>query len=162
MPRDAERSLWAIPARSRSTTATATIWPPMAGPPAVLERPRASARLQLPHRRLQVLEANPHPEAAAQGHGRWRLLVWLDGDVETTRDVPVDLVEQLLGAAEICYLGRARGHSEIGFWAVRLNPRTRKFLHDIAEVYRTDLVFKLPRVAQRLRLGSVRARWSRP
>ena len=84
------------------------------------------------------------PEAAAENMADGDILVWLDGDVDTTRPVPTGLVPDLLGDAEICYLGRARGHSEIGFWAVRLNPRTRQFLHEIALLYTTDEVFRLP------------------
>lgn len=83
------------------------------------------------------------PEAAAADMADGDILVWLDGDVETTAPVPLDFVPKMLGVAEVSYLGRARGHSEIGFWAVRLNDRTRRFLSDIAEVYRTDHVFEL-------------------
>ena len=84
------------------------------------------------------------PEASTTGMADGDILVWLDGDVDTTRPVPSGLVPDLLGDAEVCYLGRARGHSEIGFWAVRLNPRTRQFLHEIALLYTTDEVFRLP------------------
>lgn len=83
------------------------------------------------------------PQAAAEGLADGDILVWLDGDVETIAPVPLDLVPSLLGESEICYLGRCRGHSEIGFWAIRISNRTRKFLADIAEVYRSDLVFEL-------------------
>lgn len=83
------------------------------------------------------------PEAASQDMADGDILVWLDGDVETTRPVPHGFVPSLLGDAEVAYLGRARGHSEIGFWAVRLNRRTRRFLHEIALLYTTDEVFRL-------------------
>lgn len=83
------------------------------------------------------------PEAAAASLSDGDILVWMDADVETTADVPRDLVPQLLGDAEVCYLGRNLSHSEIGFWAVRIGDRTRRFLHEIAEVYRTDQVFEL-------------------
>jgi hypothetical protein len=84
------------------------------------------------------------PQAASLDMADGDILVWLDGDVDTIQPVPFELVPQLLGAAEVAYLGRSRGHSEIGFWAVRLNPRTRKFLADIALTYTSDLVFNLP------------------
>jgi hypothetical protein len=87
------------------------------------------------------------------------ILLWLDGDVETTAPVPLDLVPRLLGDAEVVFLGRTQSHSEIGFWAVRLNSRTRQFLHDIALVYSTDAFLELPEwhsayVWDSVRLGS--------
>lgn len=83
------------------------------------------------------------PEAASCGLEMGDILVWLDGDVETIEQVPEDLVPRLLGGADVAYLGRAN-HSEIGFWAVRISPRTLVFLHDIAEQYRTDRFLELP------------------
>ena len=76
------------------------------------------------------------PEAASAGLDDGDILVWLDADVMTTAEVPAGWVEELIGDAELVYLGREPKHSEIGFWAVRLNPQTRRFLHDIAEMYR--------------------------
>lgn len=83
------------------------------------------------------------PEAASLDMTDGDILVWLDADVETTRAVPRDFIPNLVLDNEVVYLGRANAHSEIGFWAVRLNRRTRRFLHEIAEVYRTDHVFQL-------------------
>lgn len=83
------------------------------------------------------------PEAASLDMADGDILVWLDADVETVRPVPRDFVPGLLRDADLCYLGRATGHSEIGFWAIRLGDRTRKFLREIAETYRTDHVFLL-------------------
>lgn len=84
------------------------------------------------------------PQAAADGMSDGDVLIWIDADVETTTKVPSGFVRALLGDAEVCFLGRERSHSEIGFWAVRINPRTRQFLHDIALMYTTDAVFELP------------------
>lgn len=72
------------------------------------------------------------------------ILVWLDGDVETIAAVPEDLIPNLLGSAEVVFLGREPKHSEIGFWAVRVNEKTAIFLNDIAAMYRHDAVFNLP------------------
>ena len=83
------------------------------------------------------------PEAAAEGLETDSVLVWLDADVFTFADVPLSLVPDMLGDADVCYLGRPGTHSEIGFWAVRLNARTRKFLFDLAEIYRSGEVFAL-------------------
>lgn len=71
------------------------------------------------------------------------ILVWLDGDVISTADVPAGLVERLLGDHDVVYLGRKHAHSEIGFWAVRLSELTRQFLTALADTYRTDDVFNL-------------------
>lgn len=84
------------------------------------------------------------PGAAAEDMADGNVLVWLDGDVQTIRPVPVDLVERLLGTSDVCFFGRDPKHSEIGFWAVRLNSRTRDFLRLIAETYTTDRFLELP------------------
>lgn len=83
------------------------------------------------------------PNAAAQELHEDDILVWLDADIVTFADVPSDLVEKLLGRADLCYLGRNKG-SEIGFWAVRLNARGRQFLTKLSEAYLLDWVFVLP------------------
>jgi ADP-ribose pyrophosphatase YjhB (NUDIX family) len=145
MPRDAERSLWAIAEalafadRHRDNKAAQGLVPQ----PCWKDKERLngySFRTDAYKFWKQILI----PQAASADMADGDVLIWLDGDVDTTRDVPLDLPYSLLGAAEICYLGRSRGHSEIGFWAVRLNPRTRKFLADIALLYTSDLIFNLP------------------
>jgi len=85
------------------------------------------------------------PGATANEMRDGEILVWLDGDVVTTHPVPLDFVPRLLGDAEVCYLGRQPNqHSEIGFWAVRLNPKTRAFLTEMADYYTSGRVFDLP------------------
>lgn len=84
------------------------------------------------------------PQAAAEGLRDGDILVWLDGDTETLHPVPNDFVAQLLGDAEVCYLNRHRQHSEIGFWAVRINDRTRDFLGAMADLYTSDRFLALP------------------
>lgn len=71
------------------------------------------------------------------------LLVWLDADVVTFADVPADLLERLIGGADISFLGRAPKHSEIGYWSVRVSPDTRRFIARMADLYRSDVVFSL-------------------
>ena len=83
------------------------------------------------------------PGAAAEGMRDGDVLVWLDGDVETIRPIPPDLIDRQLGRADVCYLGRPPKHSEIGFWAIRLNDRTRAFLTLMAQTYRTGAVLGL-------------------
>lgn len=70
------------------------------------------------------------------------ILVWLDADIVTFADVPDGFIDTLLGGSDLCYLGRNEG-SEIGFWAVRLNGRGRKFLADLSRAYLEDWVFTL-------------------
>lgn len=77
------------------------------------------------------------PDHAATGLVDGDILIWLDGDVVTTRPVPLDLVPDLLGLADVCFLGREPKHSEIGFWAVRISPITRLFLECIKNQYLT-------------------------
>lgn len=72
------------------------------------------------------------------------ILVWLDGDVVTDCTIPKRLMDDLLQDYDLAYLGRAGTHSEIGYWAVRLNARSRQFLAKFAEWWRSDEVFDLP------------------
>ena len=83
------------------------------------------------------------PHAAAAGMDDGDILVWLDADVVSFNDVPRQFVDRLLGESDLIYLGRNRLHSEIGFWAVRINNRTREFLKMFAEIWKTDRVFAL-------------------
>lgn len=83
------------------------------------------------------------PEAAAKYLPDNEVLGWFDADVLTHKDVPDGFVESLMGGADCIYLGREHTHSEIGFWAVRLTSNTRLFLTELAEIYRSDGVFKL-------------------
>lgn len=83
------------------------------------------------------------PEHASFNLNDGDILVWLDADVVTFADVPDDAIEQIIGDRDIAFLGRQGTHSEIGFWAVRLNYRTREFLAMFADVWRSDKVFDL-------------------
>jgi hypothetical protein len=84
------------------------------------------------------------PEHAALDMADGDLLVWLDGDVVTEAAPPKGFLDELIGEHDIVYLGRKGTHSEIGYWSVRLNKRTRMFLHQFAEVWRSDAIFDLP------------------
>lgn len=83
------------------------------------------------------------PETAASELSDDEILVWLDGDVTTHQIVSEGFVEKLIGNSDICYLGRRGFHSELGFWAIRLNNRTRMFLKYLAALWRTDGIFRL-------------------
>lgn len=72
------------------------------------------------------------------------VVCWLDADVETFAQVPAGFVERLLGQEDdLVHLGRSRTHSEIGFYALRLNRATRFMLEVFATLYRADEIFSL-------------------
>lgn len=83
------------------------------------------------------------PERAADDLEDGEVMAWSDADVVAFKEIPSGFVEGLLGDHDVCYLGRNGTHTELGFWAVRLNPRTRDFLAAVAAMYRTDGVFAL-------------------
>lgn len=148
MPRGAERSLWAVPGalgfadRHRNDAAISG----REQRPCWKQRER---RMGYSFRTdaMKFFKQIMIPQAAALDipfMDDGDILVWLDGDVETLRPVPPDLIPKLLSSGEIAFLGRGAKWAEIGFWAVRLNPATRRFLDDIAEQYRTDAFLELP------------------
>jgi len=81
----------------------------------------------------------PRDAARDLGDG---ILVWLDADVMTYRDVPEGFVEGLIGDADVAYLGRVPKHSETGFIAFRL-PEARRLIDAYADLYASDTVFDL-------------------
>lgn len=83
------------------------------------------------------------PEHAAAFLPDGEALCWLDADVVTHTKVPEHLIEAALDGNDLCYLGRDATHSEIGFWAVRLNAASRGFLKSLADMYRTDTFLQL-------------------
>ena len=83
------------------------------------------------------------PEDAGADLQENDFLVWLDGDVVTFNDLPKEIISLLLNDKDIVFLGRQGTHSEIGFWAVRINKRTREFLRLFADMWRSDRVFEL-------------------
>lgn len=83
------------------------------------------------------------PQHAAQSLNDGQVLCWSDADVVTFRDIPDDFAASQLDGSDLCYLGRGDKHSEIGFWATRLNSRTRAFLAELADLFRTDHIFEM-------------------
>lgn len=84
------------------------------------------------------------PEGAAEELPDGEVMAWMDADVVTFRNIPPGFVEDMLGTHDICYLGRRGMHTELGFWAVRLNLRTRVMLEQLAGLFRSDSIFGLP------------------
>lgn len=64
-------------------------------------------------------------------------LVWIDGDVVTFRDVPLDFIAGLLGKSDTAYLGREGTHSECGFLIFRL-PEALPLINRWWSFYETD------------------------
>lgn len=144
MPRDACRSLWDIPGAAEiqeryHASAERCGRVPRLGWKESARRAGYNFRFDASKFWKQILI----PEAASLDMADGDILIWLDADVVSLAPVAPEWINELLGEAEVCYLGRDRSHSEIGFWAVRLNPRTRYFLWGIANCYRTDAVFDL-------------------
>lgn len=58
-------------------------------------------------------------DAAARYSGTG-VMTWLDGDTETMQPVPAGLTRDLLGDADVAYLGRGAMHPETGYVGFRL------------------------------------------
>lgn len=70
------------------------------------------------------------------------LLLWLDGDVATTRQVPEDFIPSLLPRGfDLTYLGRDPKHSEIGFQLYRL-PEAVPMLAEFSALYTTGSILR--------------------
>jgi hypothetical protein len=139
MPRGACRDLWAIPgAREFHERHRDDLRLHGRAPTAIWKDREIAAGYSFRTDAYKFWKQILIPEASSAGLDDGDILVWLDGDVETFAPVPEDLVPSALGSAEVAYLNRDPKHSEIGFWALRINPSTRLFLHHIALQYRTD------------------------
>jgi hypothetical protein len=64
------------------------------------------------------------------------ILVWLDGDTVTTKPIPATLPLDVLGDADVAYLGRGAMHPENGFVAFRV-PEALPLLRACCATYRT-------------------------
>jgi FkbM family methyltransferase len=82
------------------------------------------------------------PEDAVSRLHDGDIFAWLDGDVITYKDIPDDFIENLLRDDDMVFLGRHNGATELGFWALRVNPLTRSFVAELASLCKTDQIFK--------------------
>lgn len=87
-------------------------------------------------------------QAFAPAHAMGRLpdgdlMIWLDADVSTFAKVPAGWIDAMVAGHDGVYLGRPAKHSEIGFWAVRLRPKTRTMIETFVGLYRSDALFQL-------------------
>lgn len=81
-----------------------------------------------------------YPEHAAHSLPDGHVLVWFDGDVVFHDAINTNFILHSLAKHDLAYLGR-RTHTELGFWAIRLNVTTRNFLRNLTIPYRTDRIF---------------------
>ncbi len=84
------------------------------------------------------------PRACLEGLETGDILAWFDADVETTRDVPAGWLDTLLDGHDVACLQRPAQHSEIGFYAVRIGPATRRFLDLFGDIYASGRFIGLP------------------
>src|SRR5688572_3672384 len=75
--------------------------------------------------------------AHAAAQTRAQALVWLDADTVTVADLPPGLVSDLLGPADVAYLGRRAMHPETGCVVFRL-PEALPVIHGCLSAYQTD------------------------
>ena len=69
------------------------------------------------------------------------IMIWLDADVYTFKEITMPYLNQLLPKNYDCsYLGRTKLHSECGWMAFRL-PECNYFLFNISESYNQGLCF---------------------
>lgn len=94
------------------------------------------------------------------------LMLWLDGDVVTFRDVPRGAIEALLPPdKDLAYLGRGLKHSEIGFQLYRLTrdgqpvKRTHHMLSLFKDLYATDSIFELQEWHSAFAFDAARRTW---
>lgn len=81
------------------------------------------------------------PEQAAKKLPDGEIMVWFDADVIAFDTVPVGFLERLIGFSDICTLGRDGVASDLGYWAIKLSPLTRRFVNALAECCRSGNIF---------------------
>lgn len=100
------------------------------------------------------------PEQAALELPDGEIMAWLDADVVTFNKVPPDLIDRLVGEHELVFLGRGEAYSELGFWAIRLNAKTRRLVVRLADLFRSGEIFTLKEWHSAYAFDHVRKRFS--
>ena len=86
------------------------------------------------------------PNAVLEANTHWvdgDILVWLDADCEFNNNVTSDWIEEILGDYDCAALQRKPKHTEIGFYALRLNADTRAAMKQFSDHYATHSVEQL-------------------
>jgi hypothetical protein len=63
------------------------------------------------------------------------ILVWIDADVETRAPVDETWINEVIGDFDIACLQRRNSHTEIGFYAMKLNEKTVNIINKFASLY---------------------------
>jgi hypothetical protein len=72
------------------------------------------------------------PAALAADMADGDMIAWLDPDIETIAAVPSYVIPHLIKDADLAFIGREDGQTDLGFWVVRLSDRSRPFLAQLA------------------------------
>jgi hypothetical protein len=83
------------------------------------------------------------PEHAVAQMDDGDIMAWFDADVVAFDHVPTGFIDRLLGHTDLVSLGREGASTELGFWAIRVNDRTRLLVHRLAEACRSGHIFTL-------------------
>jgi len=78
------------------------------------------------------------PNAALEHNSHWvnnDILIWTDADSEFYDKVDENWVESVLGNYDVAALQRPKRHTEIGFFALRLNKNTRAAMYRFSELF---------------------------
>lgn len=110
------------PHRERVLEAVATHWPSIELVADDLGEGQALDRYQL-----------IAPAAAADDMADGDLLGWLDPDIELTAAVPSYVLPHLIKDADLAFIGREDGETDLGFWVVRLSRPVRDFLIQLGD-----------------------------
>ena len=84
------------------------------------------------------------PKAVLQKNQHWvdgDIFVWLDADVVTTGSVDKQWIEKVLGDYDCACLQRKPVHTEIGFYALRLNEHTRAAMDRFSQLFVSFEIF---------------------
>jgi len=85
------------------------------------------------------------PKAVLDMNSHWKdgdILVWMDADCETHDHVNEEWIEYVLGDNDVASLFRKPIHTEIGFFAIRLNEKTREAMNKFASLYCDYTIFE--------------------
>lgn len=72
------------------------------------------------------------------------LLIWLDADTFTFKEVPQEFLDNLLDDEYVAYLGRDHLYTETGFLAFNVKHQfNHKFMQKFQDLYNNDTIFEL-------------------
>lgn len=111
----------------------------------VIPAQRVSAAEKFKYDALKWMPQAITPKTALMYNPHWEngdILIWTDADSEFYAPVTEDWIEEVLGGADVAALFRPHRHTEIGFFALRLNDKTRKMMKRFADLFISYDIFK--------------------